>query len=195
MKIKNGQSAAKQIQMKSIPGWEDLYSITEKGEVYSHKRNKFLKSRESMDGYKRVALYREGLRREYRVARLVATTFLGKPNEGQQVNHKDYNRSNDFLENLEWVDPIDNINHSFDKNRYSIPKNYKAYTFTNVYNKKAFTIIGIKNVAKQFGCSSKNFKACITKYANTGKYVKQGYFKGLRIDSEYLKVQRLSEME
>lgn len=74
-----------------------------------------------------------------------------------------------------------------------IPKNFKVYTFTNIYNGKAFTIIGTLNVAKQFGCSRKNFMATITKYANTGNYVKYGFFKGLRVDSEYLKVQRLEQ--
>ena len=194
MKIENRQSAAKQVKMKSIPGWEDLYSITEDGRVFSKRYNKFLKPRESMDGYNRVALQKDGYRREYRIARLVALTYLPNPDNKKQVNHKDYNRKNDFIDNLEWVTPKENSDYSFKKeSRFKIPETYKAYTFTNIYNNKSFTIIGIKNVAKQFGCSIKNFKACITKYANTGKYVKNGYFKGLKVDSEYLKVQRLSE--
>lgn len=191
MKIENRKSAAKQIKMSYIPGWENLYSITEDGKVYSHIQNKFLSNRKSMDGYNRVALFRDGIRREYRVSRLVALTFISEPKEGEQVNHKDYDRSNDSLFNIEWVTPENNIKYSFDNQRYVIPKTTKAYTFTNIYNGNYFTIIGIKNVAKQFGCSLKNFKACVTKYANTGEYAKQGYFKGLRIDSEYLKVQRL----
>ena len=192
MNKENRQSAAKQIEMKFIPGWENYYSITNDGKVYSHKRGKFLKPRISMDGYNRVALTKEGYRREYRIARLVAMSYIREPKEDEQVNHKDYNRVNDVLENLEWVTPSENIKYSFDNSRYVIPESVKAYTFTNIYNGKSFTIIGIKNVAKQFGSSSKNFKACLTKYANTGMYVKQGFFKGLKIDSEYLKVQRLS---
>ena len=192
MNKENRQSAAKQIEMKFIPGWENYYSITNDGKVYSHKRGKFLKPRISMDGYNRVALTKEGYRREYRIARLVAISYLREPKEDEQVNHKDYNRVNDVLENLEWVTPSENIKYSFDNSRYVIPESVKAYTFTNIYNGKSYTIIGIKNVAKQIGSSSKNFKACLTKYANTGMYVKQGFFKGLKIDSEYLKVQRLS---
>ena len=99
MNKENRQSAAKQIEMKFIPGWENYYSITNDGKVYSHKRSKFLKPRISMDGYNRVALTREGYRREYRIARLVAMTYLREPREGEQVNHKDYNRVNDILEN------------------------------------------------------------------------------------------------
>lgn len=193
MKMKNGKSAAKQIEMKPIVGWEGLYEITEDGKVYSLKRNIFLKPRLSMDGYNRVCLCNDKFRREYRVARLVAETFLEKPIDKTQVNHKDYNRQNDTMDNLEWVTDYENTYYSFKEDRFLIPETYKVYTFTNVYNGKAFSIIGINNVAKQFHCTAKNFKAIICKYANTGMYVKQGIFKGLRVDSEYLKVQRLSQ--
>ena len=193
MKMKNGKSAAKQIEMKPIAGWEGLYEITEDGKVYSLKRNIFLKPRLSMDGYNRVCLCNDKFRREYRVARLVAETFLEKLIDKTQVNHKDYNRQNDTMDNLEWVTDYENTYHSFKEDRFLIPETYKVYTFTNVYNGKAFSIIGINNVAKQFHCTAKNFKAIICKYANTGMYVKQGIFKGLRVDSEYLKVQRLSQ--
>ena len=191
--MKNGKSAAKQIEMKPIAGWEGLYEITEDGKVYSLKRNIFLKPRLSMDGYNRVCLCKDKFRREYRVARLVAETFLEKPIDKTQVNHKDYNRQNDTMDNLEWVTDYENTYYSFKEDRFLIPETYKVYTFTNVYNGKAFSIIGINNVAKQFHCTAKNFKAIICKYANTGMYVKQGIFKGLRVDSEYLKVQRLSQ--
>lgn len=193
MKMKNGKSAAKQIEMKPIVGWEGLYEITEDGKVYSLKRNIFLKPRLSMDGYNRVCLCNDKFRREYRVARLVAEAFLEKPVDKTQVNHKDYNRQNDTMDNLEWVTDYENTYYSFKEDRFLIPETYKVYTFTNVYNGKAFSIIGINNVAKQFHCTAKNFKAIICKYANTGMYVKQGIFKGLRVDSEYLKVQRLSQ--
>ena len=193
MKNENGQSAAKQIEMKPIVGWEGLYEITNDGRVYSFKRNIFLKPRLSMDGYNRVCLCNDKLRREYRIARLVAEAFLEKSPHKTQVNHKDYNRQNDIMDNLEWVTDYENTYYSFKEDRFLIPETYKVYTFTNVYNGKAFSIIGINNVAKQFHCTAKNFKAIIYKYANTGMYVKQGIFKGLRVDSEYLKVQRLSQ--
>lgn len=193
-KVGNGQSAAKQVDRKPIKEWEDLYEITSDGQVFSIRKNTYLKSRLSMDGYKRVCLCRDGIRREYRVSRIVAETFIPNTENKLTVNHKDYNRQNDCVDNLEWSTNYENIHYSFDEKRYIIPEGYKAYTFTNVYNGKAFTIIGINNVAKQFHSSAKNFKAIITKYANTGNYVKQGIFKGLRIDSEYLKVQRLSHL-
>ena len=192
-KVENGQSAAKQIERKPIKGWEGLYEITNDGQVYSIKRNTYLKPRLSMDGYRRVCLCDNNKRREYRIARLVAEAFIENTESKSQVNHKDYNRQNDCMDNLEWITNYENALYSYNHNKFNNPGTYKAYTFTNVYNGKAFTIVGIKNVAKQFRCTAKNFMAILTKYNNTGAFVKQGIFKGLRIDSEYLKVQRLSQ--
>ena len=192
-KVENGQSAAKQIERKPIKGWEGLYEITNDGQVYSIKRNTYLKPRLSMDGYRRVCLCDNNKRREYRIARLVAEAFIENTENKSQVNHKDYNRQNDCMDNLEWVTNYENALYSYNQNKFNNPGTYKAYTFTNVYNGKAFTIVGIKNVAKQFHCTAKNFMAILTKYNNTGAFVKQGIFKGLRVDSEYLKVQRLSQ--
>jgi hypothetical protein len=205
MNNKNGQSAAKQILVKPIKGWEDLYTISSDGKVFSIRTGKYLKPRLSMDGYERVALCRgRNYRREYRVHRLVAEAFIENPNNLPQVNHKDFNVKNNCLENLEWVTNKENAEYSINAGREGFGNkrtnrssatgrfiDYKAYTFTNVYNNESFTIIGIKNVLKQFGCPKKTFLANVVKYANTGAYVKQGLFKGLKIDSEYLKVQRL----
>ena len=191
-KVENGQSAAKQIERRPIRGWEGLYEITSNGEVFSLRKGIYLKPRLSMDGYRRVCLCDDNKRREYRVARLVAEAFIENPENKSQVNHKDYDRQNDCMDNLEWVTNYENALYSYNNNKFNNPGTYKAYTFTNVYNGKAFTIVGINNVAKQFHCTAKNFKAILTKYNNTGAFVKQGIFKGLRVDSEYLKVQRLS---
>lgn len=204
MNKENGQSAAKQVLIKPIKGWEDKYLIYSDGRVYSLLRGKFLSPRLSMDGYERVCLFDDGKRYEYRVHRLVAENFIDNSDNLPQVNHKDFNRRNNCLSNLEWCTNYENVHHSIEHYRKGFGnqhserdnstgqfKQVKAYTFTNVYNEKCFTVIGLKNVAKQFGCSVKNVNAILEKYANTGAYVKQGFFKGLRVDSEYLKVQRL----
>ena len=57
-----------------------------------------------MDGYRRVCLCNNNIRREYRVARLVAEAFLNnpKPNIFDCINHKDENKLNNSVENLEY---------------------------------------------------------------------------------------------
>lgn len=203
MKNENRQSAAEQI-FKPIKDWEDLYEITNDGKVWSIRSGKFLKPRLSMDGYERVALCRDGKNYEMRVHRLVAEAFIENPNNLPQINHKDFNRRNNVFTNLEWCDDYTNTHYSIDNHRAGYGNQLflrqtngqfgacKAYTFTNVFNGKQFTIIGIKNIVKQFGCSIKNVKAVLSRYDHSGQYVKAGMFKGLRVDSEYLKVHRLT---
>lgn len=205
MNNKNGQSAAECVLVKPIKGWEGLYEIYSDGRVYSLVSNKFLKPRLSMDGYERVALCDKGKRYEYRVHRLVAEAFIENSENKPQINHKDFNKRNNVVNNLEWCTNLENVHYSINNNRigFGNQKQHrdgktgkiipcKIYTFTNVYNENKFSIIGIKNIIKQFKCSLKNIKAILCKYANTGFYVKQGIFKGLRVDTEYVEVHRLT---
>lgn len=202
MNNKNRQLAAKLI-FKPIKNWEDLYEITNEGKVYSIRKGTYLKPRLSLDGYERVTLCRDGKRYEMRVHRLVSETFLENKEQSSEVNHKDFNKCNNFVNNLEWCTGSQNVQHAINNNRKGFGnqinnrdsdgrfKTVKAYTFTNIYNNKSFTIIGFKNIIKQFGCSLQLVTQILYKYANTGCYIKKGYFKNLKIDTEYLKVQRL----
>lgn len=188
----NGQSAAKQTtELKDIPGFEGNYAIDKLGNVFSYKSNKYLNPSKTKDGYLKISLRADNKSYYYRVHKLVAITFLDNPNNLSEINHKDFNRQNNYLDNLEWVSHNDNILYSKIANRFKTEKpNRKAYVFTNIYNGKSFTIIGIKNVAKHFGFKDSSITA-LKKHVNTGEYVKTGILKNLRIDSVDLKVQRL----
>lgn len=190
----NGQSAAKQItELKDIPGFEGSYAIDKLGNVFSYKSNKYLNPSKTKDGYLKVSLRANNKAYYYRVHKLVAMTFLDNPNNLSEINHKDFNRQNNCLDNLEWTSHDDNILYSKIANRFKTEKpNRKAYIFTNVHNGKSFTILGIKNVAKHFGFKDSSITA-LKKHTNTGEYVKTGILKNLRIDSVNLKVQRLEQ--
>lgn len=69
--------------------------------------------------------------RSVRVARLVALTYIPNPNNLPEVNHKDYNRKNSNVENLEWISRKDNVNYSM-CNR----PNYNGTNNPNFGNKK-----------------------------------------------------------
>lgn len=70
--------------LEAYKNWEDLYEISNEGDVYSLRRGKCLKPRLSLDGYKRVCLFKDGKGYEYRVARLVAEAFIENP----KINHR-----------------------------------------------------------------------------------------------------------
>lgn len=190
--MNNRQSAAKFDDMRPIPGYEEFYLISKNGEVWSKRYNKFLKPAKNKDGYLQVCLC-PGNGKQYSISvhRLVAMTFIENPENKKEVNHIDYNRVNNFFENLEWTDHSENLKHSFDAGRYDEKYNStkKVYIFTNVYNGKEFAIYGFKNLVKQLGGKPGN-ASVINRNANTGKVIKSGLLKGLRVDIIDLDVRR-----
>ena len=103
--------------MRDIPGYESLYAITSCGRVWSYRAKKFLKPEKTETGYLRVNLCKDGVCKKYRIHRLVAEAYLPNPLNLPQVNHKDEDKSNNALPNLEWISPKDNINYGTGKER------------------------------------------------------------------------------
>ena len=101
--------------MRDIKGYEGLYAVTSCGRVWSYRAKKFLKPFDNGFGYKIVVLCKDGVRKHYRVHRLVAEAYLPNPDNLPQVNHKDENKANNALPNLEFCDAKYNNNYSFAK--------------------------------------------------------------------------------
>lgn len=97
---------------KSIVGYERLYSISTEGRIKSHFHNAFLRPADNGKGYKFVWLNKNGRRERFYVHRLVALVFIPNPQNKPQINHKDCNRSNNYVENLEWVDNYEQMQHA-----------------------------------------------------------------------------------
>lgn len=106
-----------------LKGFEGLYKISTKGRVQTMGKGlstnpsncvrKIMKQRTSTNGYKRIKLCKEGRYYSKLVHRLVAETFLSNPKSKPQVNHRDGNKQNNCLENLEWCTASENVKHSF----------------------------------------------------------------------------------
>ena len=107
---------------KDISGYEGLYQVSNKGNVRSlmfrnnitsKKRKKPLLLKFSKrSGYYTVNLRKNSERKSFQVHRLVAEAFLNKEKNKNIVNHKDFNRLNNKVENLEWCTQKENVNHS-----------------------------------------------------------------------------------
>lgn len=117
---------------KAIPKYEGIYEASNLGRIrttegkktYSVKhgercwKSRILKNKESNKvpfiGY-RVTLWKDKIPKDYLVHRLIATTFLENLIDTEMtVNHKDGNRRNNNVENLEWMTREDNIRHAFE---------------------------------------------------------------------------------
>lgn len=91
------------MESKQIPNYSK-YHITKNGEIYSLTTNCWIKPFIDKNGYKRIALINdEGKRIKTPVHRLVAITYIQNPNNLPVVNHKDENKQNNNVDNLEWV--------------------------------------------------------------------------------------------
>ena len=95
--------------MKDIKDYEGLYAITEDGQVWSYRSNKFIKAFNNGYGYYQVCLSKEGKVSKKRIHRLVAEAYIPNPENKCDVNHKDEDKSNNHVSNLEWATRSENV--------------------------------------------------------------------------------------
>ena len=91
-----------------IPGYEELYWIDTVGNVFSVKRNTYIKYFQRETGYVSCRIFKNGKGKTYLVHRLVAMTYLDNPDNLPCVNHKNCIRDDNRVENLEWCTQLYN---------------------------------------------------------------------------------------
>lgn len=115
---------------KNIDGF-DSYVVTEDFLVVRKKDLVVMALNESADGYMMVKLTsNEGVRRTFQYHRLLAMLFIGLPEgyEMLQINHKDGNKKNNTLSNLEWMTPSENQKHAYDTGLKISAKGNRKYS-------------------------------------------------------------------
>ena len=169
---------------KDIEGYEGLYQVSNLGNVRSLDRvvtnyqGSFIKKGEVKTicnltkGYKGVCLCKDGKQKTHKVHRLVAQAFLPNPDNLPQVNHKDEDKTNNSVNNLEWCDNEYNINYSWSIPIYSINPHtgeYKKYSSLTDATDKT----GVNKSSISMVLNNKRNKAggCIWKYYNTDEYL------------------------
>lgn len=133
---------------KDIPGYQGFYQASNEGEIKSLSRivkhnlggdkilrERVLKGYVNKYGYRRVELSKNGTSKQYSEHRLIALTFLGESD--LTVNHKDGNKLNNNIDNLEYLSGADNTKHAVEtgliKNNSNIYKTEIIKDYQNGY--------------------------------------------------------------
>ncbi len=175
---------------KSVPNFFGLYSVSNMGNVLCDKKevnspiknNKTIIRKEKLKvldkvraGYIRTCLYKNGKGKNFYVHRLVATAFIPNLNNLPQVNHKNGIKTDNRVENLEWVTRSENTRHSIKLGLFAPlgrPKGCvgpkRKLTSSDVdYVRKMYPRIGSARLARTFSMSQTAIMNCVTKRTYT----------------------------
>ena len=152
----------KQEEWKSIPGYEGLYEVSSWGRVKSYKYNsdgRILKSGSNRFGYYYVVLCKDGKEKTCSIHRLVAEAFIPNQSNLSEVNHKDEDKGNNCVQNLEWCDHSYNNSYGTRNQRISKPvvQLDKRGNFIAEYSsiKEASRLTGIASSSICYCCKHK----------------------------------------
>lgn len=91
----------------------DKYEVDQNGNIRHKIRKQILTPRKNPSGYGYVCFVIGGKRKNFAIHRIVANAFIPNPSGLLEVNHKDYNKLNNSVSNLEWVNSSQNKQHAF----------------------------------------------------------------------------------
>ena len=170
---------------KDIEGFEGLYQVSNLGRVKSLERTvwnkgrgcyrivaeKILKAGDNGHGYLHVSLSKDGKSKTCRVNRLVAMAFIPNPDNLPEVNHKNEDKTNNRVENLEWCSKLYNINYGTGIKRRA-EKQSKPIIGINKVSGLILEFPSISEASKQTGISLGGICECCTSKRNSIK----GYY-------------------
>ena len=150
------------------------YLISNNGKVKNKISGKILKLRYDKDGYLKVQLSTPlKKQKNFFVHRLVANAFLSSPNNLPVVNHKDENRANNNVDNLEWCTIA--YNNAYGTHNEKVKKtNQEKYGKKIKARKdnKEYLFFSVKEAARVLNVSYSNIFACLKgRLKTTGGYI------------------------
>lgn len=162
-------------EWRPVTGYEGLYKVSNCGEVFSVRKNILLTRKYNRLGYQIIILYKEGKGRLFYVHRLVAQAFIQNTYNYPCINHKDENKMNNKVDNLEWCTYKYNSNYGSCAKKIGFKNMNKESTSTPVLcfigDKLMKEYPSMNEAERQTGIFSQNIlKCCQGKTAFAGGY-------------------------
>lgn len=155
---------------KDIEGYEGLYQVSNLGRVKRFTSGRILKDCKITGGYIGVNLSKNSIKSTKKIHRLVSQAFIPNPENKPEVNHIDENKSNNNVNNLEWVTRKENNNHGTRNERSSKTKSIPIIA-TNLKTGELKEFYSGKECARQLGLHTSNIAAVLKgRYKQTGGY-------------------------
>lgn len=154
--------------MKFIEGFENVYSVTEDGQIYSHRNNLFLSLNSKDNGYIYCELNINGVVSYHRVHRIVAKTYVHNPENKPFVNHINGIKNDNSYLNLEWVTGTENNKHAFELGLSDNRRLWQIYKDDVLLD----TFLGQDELIKKYPMSKTTIRNCVTQNRST----RTGYF-------------------
>ena len=155
-------------------GQETDYSVSTEGEVRKDTTN-YILSQSSQQDYKFVGLIINGKQKRMRVHRMVALTFIDNPDNKPYVNHINGNRSDNNVENLEWVTPSENTQHAVDTGLFKSGRT-RAVIQYNLNGEQMATFESATEAARQTGGSQSKITMCCRRQRDSANDYQWRYY-------------------
>lgn len=170
---------------KDIPGYEDRYQVSNLGRIKSFLRigvrstvkkidenSHFIKPVHDACGYCQVRLRKNDKGTTRKVHRLVADAFIPNPTGLKEINHKDENKDNNRVDNLEWCDRNYNIHYGTWVSRNPRLRPVNQYSLNGVFIRRYDSI---REASRATGIRHENIRSCAAKQIinkERGYYIK-----------------------
>ena len=173
-------------EFRDIPDYERLYQVSNYGRIKSlerhqyfrrHINNHIVKLNKTTNGYLSVCLCKNKKTKKFKVHRLVALAFITNSKNLLEINHKNEDKLDNRVENLEWCSRNYNINYGLRnlKHKNKMAKKVNQYDKEGNYIKTWDCII---DVERETNIKNTNIVACCKgKYKTAGGYIWK-YFEG-----------------
>lgn len=161
-------------EWRDVPGYEGLYEVSNLGEIRSLDRMVTMKNGvtrithgtvltqgkyNSKSNYRGVTLCANGVPKKHSVHRIVASAFIPNPDNLPEINHKDEDKQNNCVDNLEWCDRKYNNTYGTAKIRAAVTQGKPVIQMRNGKIVNAWPSQGL--AAMFTGASQSGISACL----------------------------------